>query len=464
MSDSHQAPERRDTVEPAVSEQSGIAENRIGNDDETLGPETSLSEIPPSDGSFPRRFGEYELLEEIDRGGMGVVFKARQVNLNRVVALKMIRAGELADDNDLHRFYAEAEAAASLQHPGIVPVYEVGHWEGRHYFSMAFVQGRNLASVSRAFSSREAAALVRQIAEAIAFAHDRGVIHRDLKPANVLLDENGRPLVADFGLAKKIGQDSELTGTGQILGTPAYMAPEQAAGRTDEVGVRSDVYGLGTILYHLLTGRPPFQSDDLLDLLTQVREREPTPPRKLDRGISRDVENICLKCLQKEPARRYASAGDLAEDLARFLGHKPIRARPASPVVKLLRWCRRNPVVACLTALSAFSLLMTLFVLWSSLARMEEMAWNNQRLLTESLAMRLDERINSNAQAVSILSRESEVRDLLAAAEQDRARLAPAVQATLENVLDANEYFSSAFVLAKTGEALVSTNPAHPGR
>lgn len=234
-----------------------------------------------------RYFGDYELLGEIARGGMGVVYKARQVNLNRIVALKMILAGQLAGEENVRRFYAEAEAAANLDHPGIVPVFEVGTHQGQHFFSMGFVEGNSLAEsvADGPLPPRKAAELVQRVCVAMAYAHGQGVIHRDLKPANILIDRNGDPKITDFGLAKRVQSDSNLTGTGQILGTPSYMAPEQARGKTAEVGPLADVYSLGAILYCLLIGRPPFQAANPMDTLLQVLEKEPIPPRQLNPSI-----------------------------------------------------------------------------------------------------------------------------------------------------------------------------------
>ncbi len=230
-----------------------------------------------------RYFGDYELQAEIARGGMGVVYRACQLSLNRTVALKMILAGQLAGEADVRRFYAEAEAAANLDHPGIVPIFEIGQFEGQHYFSMALVEGTSLAAMlaEGPLPPREAAKILKQVAEAVEYAHGTGVIHRDLKPANVLIDKHGNARVTDFGLAKRVQNVSDLTGTGQILGTPIYMPPEQAAGKTEEVRETADVYALGAILYAMLTGRPPFQSDNSLDTLLQVLEREPVAPRRL---------------------------------------------------------------------------------------------------------------------------------------------------------------------------------------
>jgi len=299
-----------------------------------------------------RYFGDYEIVREIARGGMGVVFQARQVSLNRPVALKMILAGQLANDTDVRRFYTEAEAAAHLDHPGIVPIFEVGQHEGQHYFSMGFVEGQSLAQkiAGGPLPPLEAAALMVKVAEAIEYAHQRRVIHRDLKPANILLDQSGNPRVTDFGLAKKLEGDSGLTGSGQIMGTPSYMPPEQAGGKRGEVGPAADVYALGATLYALITGRPPFQASTAMDTVLQVISDEPVPPRRLNASVPLDLETICLKCLEKEPGKRYVSAAALGEDLRRYLAGEPILARPVGRAERTWRWCRRNPAVASLAA------------------------------------------------------------------------------------------------------------------
>ena len=297
-----------------------------------------------------RYFGDYELLREIARGGMGVVYRARQVSLNRPVALKMILAGQLASDDDVKRFYLEAEAAANLEHPGIVPIYEIGEHEGQHFFSMGFVEGTSLAAkvADGPLPPNEAASLTMKVAEAVQFAHEKGVIHRDLKPANVLLDVHGQPKVTDFGLAKKLKADSGLTHTGQVVGTPSYMPPEQAEGR--EVGPAADVYALGAILYCLLTGRSPFQAATPMDTLLQVVGQDPVPVRQLIATVPGDLETICLKCLEKDPRRRYASAAALGDDLRRYLAGEPIVARPVTAYERGWKWARRRPVVAGLAA------------------------------------------------------------------------------------------------------------------
>jgi WD40 repeat protein/predicted Ser/Thr protein kinase len=310
------------------------------------------------DGALPR-FGDYELLEEIARGGMGVVYRARQVSLDRIVAVKMLLFGPLASKEFVQRFRVEASAAASLQHPNIVAVHEVGVHQNQHYLVMDYIAGQTLSKLSggQPLPPRAAATYVKTIAEAIHFAHERGVLHRDLKPSNVLIDLNDEPHVTDFGLAKRLDADSDLTLSGQVLGSPNYMSPEQATGKRGKVGRYSDVYSLGAILFHLLTGRPPFVAETASETIQLVLEREPFTPRSLVAGLPRDLETICLKCLQKEPAKRYATAQGLAHDLGHFLNDEPIQARPVSAPEKVWRWCRRKPMVATLSAATVVLLL-----------------------------------------------------------------------------------------------------------
>jgi WD40 repeat protein len=352
------------TIAPANSPTSPIPgmERPSAHEEATLRPrdqatvDLGTAAAAQPDATAPTRiryFGDYEITREIARGGMGVVFQARQMSLNRPVALKMILAGQLAKETDVRRFYTEAEAAANLDHPGIVPIYEVGQHEGQHYFSMGYVEGQSLSQrlVEGPLPAREAAELIRRVCEAIEYAHQHGVIHRDLKPANVLLDKHGNPRVTDFGLAKKLEGDSGLTGSGQIMGTPSYMPPEQTGGKRGEVGPAADVYALGATLYALVTGRPPFQAATAMDTVLQVITDEPVPPRRLNASIPPDLETICLKCLEKEPGKRYASASDLAAELNRFLSGEPIVARPVGTAERAVKWVRRRPVIAALIAL-----------------------------------------------------------------------------------------------------------------
>jgi serine/threonine protein kinase len=299
-----------------------------------------------------RRFGSYELIEVIAHGGMGVVYKARQTGLNRVVALKMILTGTFADSEEIKRFYQEAEAAAKIDHPGIVPVYDVGCHEGQHYYSMAFIEGESLAARIKEspIDPRESARILFQVASAVHCAHEAGFIHRDLKPANILLDETNEPRIVDFGLAKSTLDDSNLTRTGTVMGTPNYMPPEQATGKNEEVTSASDVYSLGAILYTLLTRQPPFVSGNSTETLMQVLQDEPLRASMINAAIPRDLEAICTKCMEKKPADRYASAAELAQDLARFLAGASIYTRNDWKR-RSRRWVAREPVLAAHLAL-----------------------------------------------------------------------------------------------------------------
>ncbi|MEQ8784793.1 MAG: bifunctional serine/threonine-protein kinase/formylglycine-generating enzyme family protein [Pirellulaceae bacterium] len=344
---------------------------RAGSSTNSLGADIEVDTAPlvlrsQGDESATSVFGDYELIEEIARGGMGVVYKARQKRLNRLVALKMIRSGEFADEEQVKRFRSEAEAAAQLDHSGIVPVHEVGEAYGQHFYSMAFVDGPSLFSKVREdgpLTAEHAASLLQRVAEAVQYAHDQGIAHRDIKPQNILLNKNGQPRVTDFGLAKHLYRDSNLTATGQVLGTPNYMAPEQALGESDLVGPATDVYSLGATLYFLLTGRAPFQAASSAETIRQVVESEPVHPSRLNPAIPRDLATICLKCLRKDVARRYGTAGEMAEDLRRWLAGEPIVARPVGPFERVWMWCRRRPVAAAsLTAVICAALVTVGFV------------------------------------------------------------------------------------------------------
>ncbi|MEW6160922.1 MAG: serine/threonine-protein kinase [Verrucomicrobiota bacterium] len=355
----------------------------------------NLNQNPPIPFSRLRYFGDYELIEEIGRGGMGLVFKARQVSLNRLVAVKLISSGTLATEVLVKRFKAEAETAASLSHPNIVPIYEIGEHDGQHYFSMGLIEGptlRELLLARRRWSSqrksphahdhssaptasdevlngeiepREAVRLMIIIARAVHYAHQRGVLHRDIKPGNILLDSARQPHLTDFGLAKLIEKESTITHTHAVLGTPAYMAPEQARGDTKNVTTAVDVYGLGAVLYETLTGSPPFAGGTSMETIRQVLELEPRRPSHLNPRIDRDLETICLKCLEKLPEHRYASADALVDDLERWCAAEPIEARRAGTGERLIKWTRRKPVVAALTgSLALVAVIGLLAVVW----------------------------------------------------------------------------------------------------
>ena len=309
--------------------------------------------------AFLHYFGDYELEEEIARGGMGVVYRARQVSLNRRVAVKMILAGQFANPADLKRFQAEAEAAARLSHPNIVDIYEVGEHEGQHYFSMRLVEGASLAGrmqkaqcqsqndqAPKPLRAADSARITAKVARAVHFAHQHGVLHRDLKPGNILIDNRGEPHIADFGLAKLIESESDLTLSGAVLGSPGYLAPEQAAGKTSHLTTAVDVYGLGAVLYFLLAGQAPFTGATAVEILRRVVDEEPPRPRAINPRVDADLETICLKCLEKDPQRRYGSAEALAEDLERWLRDEPILARPVGKLEHVRKWIRREPRLA----------------------------------------------------------------------------------------------------------------------
>jgi hypothetical protein len=310
-----------------------------------------------------RYFGDYELESEIARGGMGVVFRARQVSLNRLVAVKMILSGELASPDDVARFRTEAEAAANLDHPAIVPIYEIGEREGQHYFSMKFIDGESLSQRLQKATGKpltreelkERIDLVIAVARGIHYAHQRGIIHRDLKPANILIDSAGQPHITDFGLARLSSSDSQLTRTGAIVGTPSYMAPEQALGSKGAT-TAIDIYGLGAILYSALTGRPPFEGQNPLETILRVQKEPPVPPSRLNSAVDHELEVICLKCLEKDPEARYRSAGELADDLARWVRGEPIQAMPPNAARLLWRWFFTNfKAAACVLVIGVIT-------------------------------------------------------------------------------------------------------------
>ncbi len=324
--------------------QAGPAVTVDSNHPYDQGRNSSWSFARLGEAQFPVAFGEYSLLHEIDRGGMGIVFKARHEQLNRIVALKIMRSGELSNDEELSRFRAEAEASASIEHPNIISIYEVGEVHGLVYFTMAFVDGVDLGSLppDKKLSCKEAVRIVARVANAIEHAHQAGIIHRDLKPSNILLDRAHEPFLIDFGLAK-VKQDKGLTCTGQILGTPAYMSPEQARGSL--LTPTSDVYSLGAVLYELVAGQAPFSGPTPIDILLQVLHRHPAQPRKINKQLPRDLEQIILRAMAKEPGDRYASAGDFQADLQKFLLGEPIEHPRPSYVDRFTNWWRREPVL-----------------------------------------------------------------------------------------------------------------------
>lgn len=352
------------------------------------------------------RFGDYELHTELARGGMGVVWRARQRSLDREVALKMILSGHFASEAEVLRFHAEARAAASLDHPNIIPIYEVGECEGRQFFTMKLAEGGSLAAGNRSNPAKPgratpgaAAALLVKVARAVHHAHQRGILHRDLKPHNILLDAEGEPMVADFGLAKQGARDAELTVSGTVLGSPNYMAPEQAEGRTRLLTTTTDVYGLGAILYYLLTGRPPFEGRSPLEILHKVVNEDPLPPSKVGAGGAgngaggraapdADLETICLKCLEKEPARRYRGADELADDLERWLRDEPIRARQTGRLERARKWARRRPALAGLVGVSIAAAFVVVGILWDSHRKVRherDVVKDQQRVTAENL-------------------------------------------------------------------------------
>ncbi|MDA9858264.1 serine/threonine protein kinase [Rubripirellula sp.] len=331
-----QAPDARHDAEPQTSD--------ANSDVQATTPPNQTARAPSDLIPSGTLIGDYELLGEIARGGMGVVYKARHVKLNRIVALKMILAGQFSNSDAMERFQSEAEATAKIDHPGIIPIFEIGQHDGLPYFSMGFVDGESLQDrIDRGpLPPKEAANVALNIAEAIHFAHQHGVIHRDLKPANILFDSRGEPRVTDFGLAKQIDETLAITKTGAVMGTPGFMPPEQASGKTNAIDRRSDVYALGAVLYAMVTGRPPFTGASTTDVLLQVIDADPISPQQLNRKIDRDLSTICMKCLQKNKHSRYDSAVELAGDLIRYLNNRPIFARPVSRITRTFRWCKRH--------------------------------------------------------------------------------------------------------------------------
>ncbi len=402
-------------------------------------------------------FGDYELLNVIARGGMGIVYKARQVSLDRIVALKMILSGDFASKEEVERFYSEAKAAALLDHPSIVPIFEVGEHEGKHFFSMAYVDGSSLASKlsDGPLEPMQAAQTLFDVSQAVQYAHEQGVIHRDLKPSNILLDLQGRPRVTDFGLAKRLAETSGMTVSGQVLGTPSYMPPEQAAGQISTIGPASDVYALGAVLYSLTTGRPPFQAASSLDTLRQVIYQEPVAPRQLNPSIPLDLETIIMKCLEKALPRRFLTVKALAEELHRFLNGMPIQSRPVSRVERLWRMCNRQPAVASLSALAI--LLLASLLVGTSWAYLREAAYredlqvsfNNEKDAKDA-ALEASQKADKEAKLAEEARQEKERQAEIAAQERDNAK-------TSEAAMRRNLYISD---IGRAQEAIQSSNYA----
>lgn len=432
----------------------------------------------PAHEEFPQSFSDYELLEEIGKGGMGVVYKARQMSLNRVVALKRIRAGHLASQEEVARFQREAKAAAGLDHPHIVPIYEVGECDGQQFFTMKLMEKGNLAANLDCYLAdpKATARLLASISQAVHHAHQRGVLNRDLKPANILIDADGRPHVSDFGLAKRLEEEPRLTRSGAVLGTPEYMAPEQARGDR-EVTTAADVYGLGAVLYFLLTRQPPFRGNHDWGILKQVVEEDPTAPRAVNRHANRDLEIVCLKCLNKEPSRRYGSAADVAEDLERWLRGEPITARPTGRGERVVKWVKRRPAVTALAAATLFAVVLGFATTYTQYLEATEYA-NQARteaaeksnaLAKETQALgtaqRETERAKDEAKlkekALAEAKRESELKDealgkskeALAAVEAEKARVKEQFERTRDSLFSAQLMHASSLLGRDPGRA-----------
>jgi tetratricopeptide (TPR) repeat protein/peroxiredoxin/tRNA A-37 threonylcarbamoyl transferase component Bud32 len=409
----------------------------------------TMSEAPAS-APMPcsGQLGDYELIKEIARGGMGVVYKARQKSLNRVVALKMILAGQLASREQVRRFRVEAEEAGKLHHPNIVPIYQVCEEQGQHYFTMKLIDGSSLTAQVHRFAEDPKAAcrLVATVARAVQYAHQRGTLHRDLKPGNILIDEHGQPHVTDFGLAKHLGGGTggtHDTQSGAILGTPSYMAPEQAAASKD-LSVAVDVYSLGVILYELLTGRTPFKAESTFETLMHVMERDPTPVRAINPEIDRDLETICLHCLEKDPAKRYRSAARLADDLDHYLAGEPIEARPVGTVERSVKWMRRRPAAAALCGISAMAALGLGLLGWFDSFRLDA-AWreatNNAQIAEKNAADAKANADRAEVNAREALKQKQAADDNAAAAKLN----AEAAEANAKEAIDQREQVTAAF-------------------
>jgi len=411
------------TIPPPTTERNLPDDQEQPADAPVVDDPTIYDAIPSATSSTPIpniQIEGYEILGILGRGGMGVVYRALDTRLKRVVALKMILSGVHAGPEELERFHREAEAVAQLQHPNIVQIHDVGEHDGQSYFSLEFVEGGELASriAGEPQPPDEAAQLVETLSRAMQFAHERNIIHRDLKPANVLLTSDGEPKITDFGLAKRLEDEAGQTASGSIMGTPSFMAPEQAGGHQAQIGPQTDIYALGALLYCMLTGRPPFQSANVMDTVLQVLEQDPVPPHQLVKGLDKNLETITLKCLQKDPARRYQAADEVADELQRYLRHEPILARPVGAIERTWRWCRRKPAIASLIVGLVVSLVAGTVI--SSVFAVSE---RQQRKIAQSNQQRAQQRFE---QAVEVVDRLVQVCEHLAfypGVQDDRSEL-----------------------------------------
>ncbi|MDB2346524.1 serine/threonine protein kinase [Verrucomicrobiales bacterium] len=433
---------------------------------ESVCPKCLLENDPVEEVPFPKeslgQIGNFTLVEEIARGGMGVVYKAYQEDLNRTVAIKMIRGGRFADDRELQRFQAEAEAAANLRHPGIVAIHQVGAEDGNHFFAMDFVAGGDLESWQKGqpMEDMQAAHLIKEITIAVAYAHSEGIIHRDLKPQNILMDADGNPHVSDFGIAKRLDCDSQLTITGVIMGSPSYMSPEQASGATADTREASDIYSLGAILYALLTGRPPFQAATPMKTLEQVSSREPVPPRALNPSISEDLNTICLKCLNKSPHSRYQSAEDLIAELERFCSGMPILARPISKTEATRKWVKRNPLTSALSAAIAAVALIGFLSVWWQLEQTRDALATAQELQRAEISARAPRHtpkliLPHEEEALSVAFAPNGT-DLLTACKDGYWRVFTGVDGGLSQKVQAHEGLVAEAVYSSSGKEILT--------
>src|SRR5947199_207830 len=392
-----------------------LLRSALGQDD--IDPSKTLrrsDQLIPGDNGAPIEFGDYELLEEIGRGSQGVVYRVRQKSVNRIVALKVIALGHWATEPHMKRFRREAEAAASLNHPCIVPIYEVGERDGACYFSMGLVEGGQLDAILKRepLPIQRAAELIVKLARTVQYAHEHGILHRDIKPGNILLDAKGEPHLTDFGLARLVETESSVTRTMDVLGTPSYMAPEQAVGNNAAVSSVTDVYGLGAVLYQLLTGQPPFAGGTTYETIKLLLDTEPRQPRLLNPKIDRDVSTICLKCLEKDPKRRYSSALALAEDLEHWLKHEPIQARRTGVLARGRKWVRRNPTSALLAASLIALAAAAGWIVWKSELTRQPLTTGIAVLPFENLSEQKDNAVFADSVQDDILTKLAKIADL----------------------------------------------------